>query len=112
MDMQFESVCDFCSMQGVNLNVCSADEHVPEIERFMSTLKECVWALHASLPFKTVLKQVVMALVRHASEWLNVFCLKNSASKVVSPRALMAGRKLTARSIVTLRLVLVFRHKK
>ena len=73
MDMQFEPVHNFCSKQGINRNVCLADEHVTEIECFVRTLKERVGALRASLPFKTILKRVAMTLVRHASEWLNVF---------------------------------------
>ena len=48
MDMQFDHVHNFCSMMGVVLNACSADEHVPEVERFIGTLKEHVRALQAS----------------------------------------------------------------
>ena len=79
MDVQLESVRDFCSESGVMLNACSADEHVPEIERFTRTLKEGIRALLASLPFEKIPHCSVSALVRHASEWLNVFVPKTAS---------------------------------
>ena len=72
----------------------SADEHVPEIERFIRTLKEHIRALRASLPYEKIPHRLVLALVRHSSRWLNVFCPKNSLSQVVSPRVIMTGRKI------------------
>ena len=68
MDLQFKSVHHFCSESGVVLNACSADEHVPEIERFTRTLKEQICALRAGLPFEKIPHWSVLALVCHASE--------------------------------------------
>jgi hypothetical protein len=42
MDGQFEPICMGLSELGIQLNTVSRDEHVPEVERYIRTLKEHV----------------------------------------------------------------------
>jgi hypothetical protein len=38
-DRQFECIRSHMELQGINLNITGRDEHVPEIERFICTVK-------------------------------------------------------------------------
>jgi Reverse transcriptase (RNA-dependent DNA polymerase) len=93
MDMQFSPLKDALLARGVTLNVASAQEHVGEIERFIRVLKERARALRSRLPFTKLPHRLVVAMVRHVSRWLNVFCPKNGIPGV-SPRTLITGVKL------------------
>jgi hypothetical protein len=42
MDGQFESLSDAINATGVSLNIVAHGEHIPEVERFICTLKERV----------------------------------------------------------------------
>ena len=41
-DCEFEPLCKEMTALGINLNCASKKEHVPKIERFIRTVKECV----------------------------------------------------------------------
>ena len=51
-DGQFQHIQQDIQQNGVILNKCSANEHVPEIERYIRTLKERVRSIATILPFK------------------------------------------------------------
>ena len=40
MDRQFEPICGDLASLGITLNTVANDEHVPEVERYIRTLKE------------------------------------------------------------------------
>ena len=50
-DGQFEHARKHIEQMGIMLNVNIRDEHVPEIERFIRTVKERVPAIVNTLPF-------------------------------------------------------------
>ena len=58
---------------GSGMNICSNDEHVPEIERLIRTIKERARCMYNSVPFQRfpvlMLKEMVTACVF----WLNMF---------------------------------------
>ena len=56
-----------------NLNCASKKEHVPEIERFIRTVKERVRSAWATMTFKQISKFMIVHLVASAIFWLNVF---------------------------------------
>lgn len=73
-DGEFEAVCGQLATAGSDLNICSADKHVPEVERFIRTVKEWARCMYNSVPFKTfpalLVKEMVTAcvfLVEHVS---------------------------------------------
>ena len=94
-DGQFESmrgeICDL----GVHLHVVANNDHVPDNERFIRTIKErvrCDWAI---MPFKHVPPSVVAQLVYRAVFWRNAFPLKTGISRTLSPGEIILNRKVS-----------------
>ena len=58
---------------GIILNITSWDEHVPEIERFIITVKERVWDIVLTLPFEQNPNRLIIETVYNAIFWLNCF---------------------------------------
>jgi len=51
-DNQFECTREGLASYGIQLNIASANEHVPEIERCILTVKDRVRSIYNMLPFK------------------------------------------------------------
>lgn len=94
MDGEFEPLRGELSFIGITLNTVSRDEHVPEIERRIRTLKERARASFNTLPFKRMPAQMVIQMVYHANFWLNVFPPSEGISGIISPRELMTGSSI------------------
>ena len=86
MDNEFEVLREKCVEKGIDLNIASTREHVPEIERQIQTIKERVQALRNSLPFAAIPKVMVRAMVYFAVTWRNSFPIKDRLSDTLSPR--------------------------
>lgn len=69
----------------------SRDEHVPEIERHIRTLKERCRSSYNSLPFKKIPARMVVELVYDMTFWVHAFPAENGLSGAMSPRELMTG---------------------
>ena len=54
MDGQFEPLCGDLAEMGIQLNTVSNDEHIPEIEHQIRTLKEQTRAIYCTLPFRKI----------------------------------------------------------
>jgi hypothetical protein len=76
------------------LNITSADEHVPEVERCIRVIKERVRAIRHSLPFDQVPQMITIHMVLHVVKILNYFPTKRGISATWSPRMIMAGKPL------------------
>ena len=76
------------------LNCCAADEHVPDIERYIRTVKDRMRSTYRMLPFKRVPRLVLIHLVKNAVFWLNALPASDGVSSVHSPRYLLTGREL------------------
>ena len=76
------------------LNCCAADEHVPDIERYIRTVKDRVRSTYRMLPFKRVPHLILIHLVKNAVFWLNALPARDGVSSVHSPRYLLTGREL------------------
>ncbi len=75
----------------VELNTSSNAEHVPEIERYIRTVKEqarCVWN---TMPFKKIPTRMVVELVHLSVFWLNTFPATDGILAAMSPRAIIVG---------------------
>jgi Reverse transcriptase (RNA-dependent DNA polymerase) len=90
-DPEFEMLRPYFPM----LNICGADEHVPDIERAIRTIKDRVRSAHSRLPFRYLPKMVVVRLVSNAVLWINALPNPNGVSEIHSPRFLLVGRDLT-----------------
>ena len=75
------------------LNTCGADEHIPEIERFIRTVKDRVRSVYHSLPYKYVPRLLLVHLAKAAVFWLNAFPHRDRISDQ-SPRYIMTGQTL------------------
>ena len=51
-DGQFKHIQQIIEQKGIMLNICAANEHVPEIERYIRTVKERVRGIATTLPFE------------------------------------------------------------
>ena len=76
------------------LNCCAAGEHVPDIERYIRTVKDRARSAYRMLPFLHVPCIMVIHLIKNAVFWLNAFPHHDGVSKVHSPRYIMTGRQL------------------
>ena len=92
MDGQFEPLRGNLAELGIVLNTASNDEHVPEIERQIRTVKERTRAIYCTLPFKKMPRRLIIEMVYAANYWLNMFPRKGGVSKTLSPRALLTGQ--------------------
>ena len=92
MDGQFEPLRGNLAELGILLNTASNDEHVPEIERQIRTVKERTRAIYCTLPFNKMPRRLIIVMVYAANYWLNMFPRKGGVSKTLSPRALLTGK--------------------
>jgi hypothetical protein len=87
MDGQFESM-------KISINVVSNDEHVPEIEWHICTIKERVRCVYNMLPFKRMPNRMIVEMAYHSNFWLNSFPATDGVSETLSPRELVVGAKI------------------
>ena len=74
-----------------HLNVTNPDDHVPEVERSICTVKERIQAITHGLQFCRLPRILVRGITEHAVKALNQFPAKNGASDTVSPLTIMTG---------------------
>jgi hypothetical protein len=74
------------------LNLASANEHVPEIERKIWVIKEQVRAIIYSIPFNSLPAQMLVHAVLFVTKQLNLFPVKGGLSLKLSPKQIMSGK--------------------
>ena len=94
MDGQFEPTRGDLAVMGILLNTVLADEHVPEVERYIRTIKERVRSVYNSLPFKRVPVLMITEMVALSVLWLNSFPQKGGVSKTMSLRGIVVGSNM------------------
>ena len=94
MDGQFESIHGDLSSLRITLNTVANDKHVPEVERYICTLKEQTCATYNTLPFKQMPSRLIIEMVYAANLWLNMFPHPNGISQTMSPRAILTGHQI------------------
>jgi hypothetical protein len=92
MDGEFKPMRGDLADAGITLNETANDEHVGEIERFIRTLKERMWAFYNSLPFNHMPPRLVIKMAKHSIYWLNSFPHPNGVSADMSPRTIITGQ--------------------
>ena len=91
LDGQFECLRGDLSTLGITVNVVSNDEHVPDIERYIRTVKERTCCVHNTLPFRKMLPRLIIEMVYASVFWLNCFPVENGVSSTHSPCDLIVG---------------------
>jgi len=94
MDGQFESLRADLGHLGIMLNTAAPNEHVPEIERYIRTLKERVRCVYNTLPFRSMPGRMISELVYACTFWMNSFPQSDGISKSLSPRAIVTGQHI------------------
>lgn len=96
-DNEFEVLRPGLAGMGVLLNCVARDEHVPEVERHIRTVKERCRAIYNTLPFQRIPARMITELVYNVTFWLNAFPVADGVSATRSPRELIYGTMLDAR---------------
>ena len=79
---------------GPFVNLASANEHAPEIERRVRVVKERVRATRHGLPHSRIPKLMVIYMVLNAVKILSFFPTKGGVSDTLSPKTIMSGETL------------------
>jgi len=91
-DSEFDSLREELSTMDIDLKAASEDEHVPEVERFIRTVKERTRATCNALPFKQMPARMITEMVKSSVMWLNVFPASDGVSTTLSPRTTVTGK--------------------
>jgi hypothetical protein len=92
-DGEFEPLhADLADAQA-QLNITAEDEHVPEVERYIHTIKERTQATYNTLPFKRIPGIMIMEMVHAGNFWLNMFPAHDGVSASQSPHRIMTGQR-------------------
>jgi len=94
-DKQFKHIQQIIEQKGIILNICVTNEHVPEIERYIRTIKERVRSIATTLPFERYPPRLIVQMVYNCIFWLNSFPHKNGIHATMCPRAIMTGQRIT-----------------
>jgi hypothetical protein len=89
---------------GPRVNLTSASEHIPEIERRIRVVKERSRSLRHSLPFNRIPKLMTIHMVFIAVKLLNHFPPKGGILDTVSPKTIMTGETLDYEKHLSLQL--------
>jgi hypothetical protein len=89
---------------GPLVNLASANEHVPEIERRIRVVKERCRATRHSLPFTRIPKLLTVHIVLNAVKFLNYFPTRGGVSDVLSPKTIMSGEILDYKKHLSLQI--------
>ena len=92
IDGQFEPICGELSNLRITLNTVANDEHDPEVEWYIHSLKECTCAIYNTLPFKRMPSHIIIKMVYAPNLWLNMFPHPNGISQTMSPQTILTGQ--------------------
>ena len=68
-DGEFEHMRGNLSELGIELNTASQDEHVPEIERYIRTMKDRMRSDYNMLPFKKMPARMIIEMATRGVLW-------------------------------------------
>ena len=91
LDGQFEPLRGDLSDLNIALQTCARDDHIPEAERHIRTIKERARAIYNTLPFQRLPVRMIIELIHYCTFWLNAFPHADGVSDMLSPRAIMSG---------------------
>jgi hypothetical protein len=90
-DGELEPLCQWFPM----LNTTAANEHVPDIEQYIHTVKEQTRSTYTMLLYCHLPQIALLHLVKNAVFWLNTFLKNDGVSKKYSPQYIMTGQQLS-----------------
>ena len=87
---------------GPRVNLTSADEHVPEIERHNRVVKERSRSFCHSLLFNRIPKLMIIHAILNIAKMLNYFPKKQGIYSELIPRSILTGESLDCKKHLTL----------
>jgi hypothetical protein len=72
----------------------ATSEHVPDIERQIKVIKDCVRVIRSTIPFKRLPSRVIIEMMQYVVLWLNGFPSLSEVSQNFSPIIIMTGTAL------------------
>lgn len=90
-DNEFGPLMTGLSEMGITLNLMSQNEHVPEIERHITTVREHCSSIYNSLPFVQMPSRMVTQLVYSVTFCLHAFPAVDGISGSISPGEIVTG---------------------
>ena len=94
MDCKFEPICAGLLCLGITLNTVSRDEHIPEAERNVKTVKDRFQRVLNTIPFCKVPDCMIIEIVLGQVLWLNLFPNKYGVSNTMIPYQIMSYLKI------------------
>jgi hypothetical protein len=91
-DGEFEPLRSGLADARAQLNITSEDEHVPDIERYILTVKERTRVVQNTLPYEKMPGLMIVEMVHASNYRLNMFPSNDGVSAVQSPRRIMTGQ--------------------
>ena len=76
------------------INTSDTDDHQPDIEQAIPSMKDWGWSTYRMLPYKYIPHLMVVHLVHNTIFWLNAFPVDNGWSSKHSPCYIMTGKHL------------------
>ena len=92
VDMEFDKVRDKLAI--IEVNTTAAREHVPDIERQILHIKECVRCTKSDFPFNTIPRLVLINVVYTCVMRINAIPRKAGAFQGIPPCEIVTGRKV------------------
>jgi hypothetical protein len=89
---------------GIMVNLASANDHVPEIERRIRVVKERCRATRHSLPFERIPKIMTIHIVLNVAKLLKKKSIKGGVSETLSPKTIMSGETLDYKKHLSLQI--------
>lgn len=77
------------------MHTCGADDHIPDIECMIRTIKDRARCGMKCLLYKYFPKIILIHLVKNCVFWLNALVKNNNASRLHSPRYIMTSRQIS-----------------
>ena len=88
-DNEFECIDD--CIRPAQLHIVGANEHVPDVERSIRTIKECTRCHVHRLPYKRYTKLMVAGMILHITKSLNSLPSESGITADLSPATLITG---------------------
>jgi hypothetical protein len=76
------------------LNICGEDEHIPDIERCIRTIKERTQCTYSVTPFDHFPPRMIIEMVFLSVFWINAFPHKLGISQTLSPQTIVTGLEI------------------
>ena len=76
------------------MNICAADKHIQDIERYIRTVKDRVQSIATTMPFLRYQPILIVEMVYNPMFWLNSFPIRNGTHTKMCARMIMTRQNI------------------